>query len=50
MHLAEASSVPAIFWGDRMAKRFSVQLVHGIAAVIYAILGALTLRRRAAAA
>jgi putative Ca2+/H+ antiporter (TMEM165/GDT1 family) len=37
------ANVPAVFLGDRMAKKVSMQLVHGIAAVIFAILGVLTL-------
>ena len=34
---------PAVFFGDRIAKKISMRLVHGIAAVIFAVLGVLTL-------
>ena len=37
------ANVPAVFLGDRMAKKISMPLVHGIAAAIFAILGVLTL-------
>ena len=37
------ANVPAVFLGDKIAKMVSMQLVHGIAAAIFAILGALTL-------
>ena len=37
------ANVPAVFLGDRIAKRISMRLVHGIAAVIFAVLGLLTL-------
>jgi len=37
------ANVPAVFLGDKIAKKVSMQLVHGIAAAIFAILGALTL-------
>jgi putative Ca2+/H+ antiporter (TMEM165/GDT1 family) len=37
------ANVPAVFLGDKIAKKVSMQLVHGITAVIFAILGALTL-------
>jgi len=37
------SNVPAVFLGDRIARKASMQWVHGIAAVIFAILGVLTL-------
>jgi len=37
------ANVPAVFLGDKIAKNVSMQLVHGIAAVIFAILGVLTL-------
>lgn len=37
------ANVPAVFLGDRVAKRISMHLVHGIAAVIFAALGVLTL-------
>jgi putative Ca2+/H+ antiporter (TMEM165/GDT1 family) len=35
--------VPAVFLGDRVAKKVSMPLVHGIAAAIFAVLGLLTL-------
>lgn len=37
------ANVPAVFVGDRLAQRLPVRLVHGIAAVIFAVLGVLTL-------
>ncbi len=37
------ANVPAVFLGDKIAKKVSMQLVHGIAAVIFAILGVVTL-------
>jgi len=37
------ANVPAVLLGDKMAKKMSMQLVHGIAAVIFAILGVLAL-------
>ena len=37
------ANVPAVFLGDKFAKKMSMKLVHGIAAVIFAILGVLTL-------
>jgi putative Ca2+/H+ antiporter (TMEM165/GDT1 family) len=37
------ANVPAVFLGDKIAKKVSMKLVHGIAAVIFAILGLLTL-------
>ena len=37
------ANVPAVLLGDRIAKRVSMTLVHGIAAVIVALLGVLTL-------
>ena len=37
------ANVPAVFLGDRIAKAVSMRLVHGIAAVIFAVLGVLTL-------
>ena len=37
------ADVPAVFLGDRVAKRVSMKLVHGIAAAIFAALGVLTL-------
>ena len=37
------ANVPAVFLGDKIAKKVSMQLVHGIAAAIFCILGVLTL-------
>ncbi len=37
------ANVPAVFLGDRIAKAVSMKLVHAIAAVIFAVLGVLTL-------
>jgi putative Ca2+/H+ antiporter (TMEM165/GDT1 family) len=37
------ANVPAVFLGDRIAHRMPVRLVHGIAAVIFALLGVATL-------
>jgi Ca2+/H+ antiporter, TMEM165/GDT1 family len=37
------ANVPAVYLGDRIAKKVSMRLVHGIAAVIFALLGVLTL-------
>ena len=37
------ADVPAVFLGDRIAKKVSMPLVHGIAAAICALLGMLTL-------
>lgn len=37
------ANVPVVFLGDTIAKKVSMKLVHGIAAVIFAILGVLTL-------
>ena len=37
------SNVPAVFLGDRIARKVSLKLVHGIAAAIFALLGVLTL-------
>jgi putative Ca2+/H+ antiporter (TMEM165/GDT1 family) len=37
------ANVPAVFLGDKIARKVSMKLVHGIAAVIFAILGLLTL-------
>jgi Ca2+/H+ antiporter, TMEM165/GDT1 family len=39
------ANVPAVFLGDVIAKRLSMRWVHGIAAVIFAVLGVLTLFR-----
>lgn len=37
------ANVPVVFLGDKIANKVSIQLMHGIAAVIFAILGVLTL-------
>jgi putative Ca2+/H+ antiporter (TMEM165/GDT1 family) len=37
------ANVPAVFLGDRIAQKVSMRVVHGIAAVIFAVLGVLTL-------
>ncbi len=37
------ANVPTVFLGDTIAKKVSMTLVHGIAAVIFAVLGLLTL-------
>jgi putative Ca2+/H+ antiporter (TMEM165/GDT1 family) len=37
------ANVPAVLLGDRIATRMPVRLVHGIAAVIFALLGLATL-------
>ncbi len=37
------ANVPAVFLGDRIAKKVSMTLVHGIASMIFAVLGVLTL-------
>ena len=37
------ADVPAVFIGDRMAKKIPMKLVHGIAAAIFALLGIETL-------
>ncbi|HEX6361980.1 MAG TPA: TMEM165/GDT1 family protein [Albitalea sp.] len=37
------ANVPAVFVGDRVAKKVSMRLVHGIAAAVFASLGLLTL-------
>ncbi len=37
------SNVPAVFLGDAIARRVNMTLVHGIAALIFAVLGVLTL-------
>lgn len=37
------ADVPAVFLGDKIAKKVSMKLVHGIAAAIFAVLGVLTL-------
>ncbi|MEN9416702.1 MAG: hypothetical protein RI988_322 [Pseudomonadota bacterium] len=37
------ANVPAVFLGDQVAKKVSMKLVHGVAALIFVILGVLTL-------
>ena len=37
------ADVPAVFVGDRLAGRIPMKLVHGIAAAVFAVLGAATL-------
>lgn len=37
------ANVPAVFLGKAMAHRLPVRLVHGLAAAIFALLGAATL-------
>ena len=37
------ADVPAVFLGDRLAQRIPLKLVHGIAALIFALLGIATL-------
>jgi putative Ca2+/H+ antiporter (TMEM165/GDT1 family) len=37
------ADVPAVFLGDTVAKKVSMPLVHGIAALTFAALGVLTL-------
>ena len=37
------ANVPAVFLGDRIARKVSMRLVHGVAALIFAVLGVLTL-------
>lgn len=37
------ADVPAVFVGDRLASKIPMKLVHGIAAAIFALLGAATL-------
>lgn len=37
------ADVPAVFLGDTIAKKVNMQLVHGISALIFAVLGVLTL-------
>ncbi|HEX7983433.1 MAG TPA: TMEM165/GDT1 family protein [Duganella sp.] len=37
------ANVPAVYLGDRIAGRFSLKLVHGIAAAVFAVLGVATL-------
>lgn len=37
------ANVPAVYFGARIANRIPLKLVHGVAAVIFAVLGVLTL-------
>jgi Ca2+/H+ antiporter, TMEM165/GDT1 family len=37
------ANVPAVYFGDRIARRVPMKLVHGIAAAVFAVLGVLTL-------
>ncbi|HPP82535.1 MAG TPA: TMEM165/GDT1 family protein [Rubrivivax sp.] len=37
------ADVPAVFLGDRIARKVSMPLLHGIAAAVFAVLGVLTL-------
>jgi Ca2+/H+ antiporter, TMEM165/GDT1 family len=37
------ANVPAVYFGDRIANRIPLRLVHGIAAMIFAVLGVATL-------
>jgi putative Ca2+/H+ antiporter (TMEM165/GDT1 family) len=37
------ADVPAVFIGDRFAARIPMQLVHGIAAAMFAVMGLATL-------
>jgi putative Ca2+/H+ antiporter (TMEM165/GDT1 family) len=37
------ANVPAVLMGDRLANKLPIRLVHGIAAVLFALLGAATL-------
>ena len=37
------ANVPAVFLGDRIARSVSMPLVHGVVALIFAVLGVLTL-------
>jgi len=37
------ANVPAVLLGDQISKRMSMNLVHGVAAAIFAVLGVLTL-------
>src|SRR5690606_3590603 len=37
------ANVPAVLLGERVARRFPVRLVHGIAAALFALLGLATL-------
>jgi putative Ca2+/H+ antiporter (TMEM165/GDT1 family) len=37
------ANVPAVYFGDRIAGRIPLQLVHGLAALVFAVLGIATL-------
>jgi putative Ca2+/H+ antiporter (TMEM165/GDT1 family) len=37
------ADVPAVFLGDKIARKVNMRLVHGISAAIFAVLGVLTL-------
>ncbi|GJJ05429.1 UPF0016 family membrane protein [Duganella rhizosphaerae] len=37
------ANVPAVYLGDRIANRVSLKLVHGVAALVFAVLGVATL-------
>ena len=37
------ANVPAVYLGDRIAGRIPLRLVHGIAALVFAVLGVATL-------
>jgi putative Ca2+/H+ antiporter (TMEM165/GDT1 family) len=37
------ANVPAVYFGDRIANKVPLRLVHGIAAAIFAVLGVATL-------
>ncbi|MYM41564.1 TMEM165/GDT1 family protein [Duganella qianjiadongensis] len=43
------ANVPAVYLGDKIAHRVSLKLVHGIAALVFAILGVATLTGAGAA-
>ena len=37
------ANAPVVFFGDALTRRVPIKLVHGIAALIFAVLGVLTL-------
>jgi putative Ca2+/H+ antiporter (TMEM165/GDT1 family) len=37
------ADVPAVFFGDRIAKKLPLKLMHGLAALLFVVLGLLTL-------
>jgi putative Ca2+/H+ antiporter (TMEM165/GDT1 family) len=37
------ANVPAVYFGDRIAGKVPLKLVHGLAALIFAVLGLATL-------